>query len=213
MFERRDPDYARQVFINCPFDEDYWPIFQAVVFTVRFCGFTPRCALEESNAGEERLAKILRIISDCHLGIHDLSRKRADSSEGFARFNMPFEMGLFQGAAHFGSMKKAMLVMEEQAHDYKRFISDLSGRDIYHHEKSAAKAISIVRDWLNAQRISEGMPGGREITRLYETFQRSLPKVLRLAQLHKAEIQFPHFINWYELIEHWLDKTGHSSRL
>ena len=55
--------------------------------------------MEADDAGEERLTKIIRIISECRLGVHDLSRKTADAGSGMSRFNMPFEMGIFLGAA------------------------------------------------------------------------------------------------------------------
>jgi hypothetical protein len=42
------------VFINCPFDPPYKPI----TFAVYDCGFFPRAALEEDNAGEVRYHKI-----------------------------------------------------------------------------------------------------------------------------------------------------------
>ena len=40
----RASDPARKVFINCPFDEQYKPLFHAAVFAVIDCGFIPRCA-------------------------------------------------------------------------------------------------------------------------------------------------------------------------
>jgi len=46
MAARRDR-YRQSVFINCPFDNQYWPLFEALVFTVIACEFEPRCALEE----------------------------------------------------------------------------------------------------------------------------------------------------------------------
>lgn len=55
---RRSVSFAASVFINCPFDNEYQPIFEAVVFTVVACGFTPRCALEELDSGTVRLKKI-----------------------------------------------------------------------------------------------------------------------------------------------------------
>jgi hypothetical protein len=39
----------RQIFINCPFDKDYWPLMQALVFAVHACGFAPRCVLLQSK--------------------------------------------------------------------------------------------------------------------------------------------------------------------
>ena len=88
------------VFINCPFDPEYRPIFEAVVFAVHRCGFVARCALEDGDSDVVRIAKILRMIRDCALGIHDLSR--VDAQGKLPRFNMPFELGLFMGARQFG---------------------------------------------------------------------------------------------------------------
>ena len=73
MSGRRDA-FASSVFINCPFDDEYWPTFEALVFTVVACHFNPRCALEELDSGTVRLTKIQRIIQACRFGIHDLSR-------------------------------------------------------------------------------------------------------------------------------------------
>ncbi len=196
--------YLKQVFINCPFDEEYWGMFQAIVFVIHACGLTPRCALEADDAAEERLAKIIRIIHECRLGIHDLSRKGVDTSSGMARFNMPYEMGLFQGACSFGSKKKAMLVMEAVPFDYQRFISDISGRDINHHGNDTRRAIVLIRNWLNAQRIVAPLPGGRALQALFDQFQRDLPECLTNAQLDASEVGFPHFINWSYVVAKWL---------
>ena len=37
------------MFINCPFDAVYEPLFDAIVFAVYDCGFIARCALEEER--------------------------------------------------------------------------------------------------------------------------------------------------------------------
>ncbi len=79
---RRATAYDRQVFINCPFDNEYWPLLKAIVFVIRACGCTPRSALENSDASEERLAKILRIIGDCKFSIHDLLSNTLQIVEG-----------------------------------------------------------------------------------------------------------------------------------
>jgi len=39
---RIDPQFDRNVFINCPFDAAYAPIFEAVVFAVYDAGFYAR---------------------------------------------------------------------------------------------------------------------------------------------------------------------------
>lgn len=64
---------SKDVFINCPFDDSYKPIFQAILFTVYDLGFVARCALEVDDASELRLEKIMRIIGQCRYGIHDIS--------------------------------------------------------------------------------------------------------------------------------------------
>ena len=71
---KRPANFDRNVFINCPFDDQYAPLFNATVFTVHVIGFLSRCALKASNAGQFRLIKILEIISQCKYSIHDLSK-------------------------------------------------------------------------------------------------------------------------------------------
>ena len=94
---------ARDVFINCPFDLTYKPVFWAVVFTVLRSGFSPRCALETDDSSENRLAKIEAIIEECRYGIHDISRTAGDGDPPLPRFNMPLELGLFFGAKRYGN--------------------------------------------------------------------------------------------------------------
>lgn len=175
-----------------------------MVFAIQACGFSPRCALEADDAGEERLAKILRIIAGCHLGVHDLSRKGSDPGSGMSRFNMPYEMGLFQGAAHFGKKKKIMLIMEAEQFDYRRFVSDISGRDISHHGNSPERLITLIREWLSSQRIVGPLPGGLAISLLYRQFLADLPQSLDRRRLHRSEVEFPHFLNWSYLVAEWL---------
>lgn len=58
------PTYYQNVFINCPFDKQYEPLFQAITFTVYFCGFLPKCALSEDDGSQLRLKKFLLLIED-----------------------------------------------------------------------------------------------------------------------------------------------------
>jgi hypothetical protein len=51
------PAYADSVFINCPFDPDYRPIFDALVFVVHDCGYFARCAKEIDDSGVIRIQK------------------------------------------------------------------------------------------------------------------------------------------------------------
>lgn len=80
------------VFINCPFDEEYKPIFYSIVFAVFDCGFNPRCALEVIDAAQVRIDKINNIIEECTFGFHDISRTELDNEFNLPRFNMPLEL-------------------------------------------------------------------------------------------------------------------------
>src|SRR5947208_16908333 len=95
-------DYGRNVFINCPFDDSYKHLFDAAVFAVQAAGFYPRCALEARNSGQNRLYKIMDIISECRFGIHDISRTELTRGN-LPRFNMPLELGLDLGCWRYGS--------------------------------------------------------------------------------------------------------------
>jgi len=91
----KEYSYNDLVFINCPFDNDYQPLFQAIIYTVYFCGFYPTSAMAEDNAMDNRIDKLIRIIGKSKFGIHDISRTEPDSTNNLPRFNMPFELGLF----------------------------------------------------------------------------------------------------------------------
>lgn len=172
--------FENNVFINCPFDEAYAPIFDAIVFAVHDMGFRPRCALEASNAGQFRLEKILSIISECKYSIHDLSRTEPDPDTGLPRFNMPFELGLDLGCKKFGNLKqreKVCLIVDVERYRYQMFISDIAGQDISDHRGDARNAIGAVRNWLRLERdpLMVITPGGRKIAKRYEQFCRDLP--------------------------------------
>ena len=135
---------ARQVFINCPFDAEFVPLFRAMVFTVLACGHEPRCALEEDDGLEIRLHKIMRLIAECALGIHDISRTESDVQHGLPRFNMPFELGLFMGMTKLdkrGRNKRRALILDKERFRYQKFLSDIAGQDIRSHEGDAMKLV------------------------------------------------------------------------
>lgn len=93
---------SNSVFLNCSFTAEYRGIFDAALFAIYDCGFCPRCALEISYGGQNRLQKIYNIVSECHYGIHDISYMELDPSTNLPWFNMPFELGIFLGCKEFG---------------------------------------------------------------------------------------------------------------
>lgn len=153
---------STHVFINCPFDTGYQPIFSAIVFAVYDLGFVARCSLEDDDAGEVRLTKIQRIIEECRYGINDLSTVTLDTVTGLPRFNMPLELGLFLGCKRFGAKNqgnKRTLILDSEQYRYRQFISDISGQDIRAHGGDPERAIRAVRDWLQATSKRQGLAG------------------------------------------------------
>ena len=194
--------YETDVFINCPFDSEYLPIFEAIVFTVYECGFRPRCALEAEDSGAVRVEKILKIIGESRFGIHDLSRTELDSRSGLPRFNMPLELGMFLGATRFGpplQRRKVCLVLDREQYRYQKFISDIAGQDIRSHDGNPQKTIRQVRDWLRAAGGNPMIPGGREISRRYGIFLKGLPAVCHRISLQKEELTYADLTNLIEL--------------
>lgn len=175
---RNRPPYEKSVFINCPFDGRYKHIFDAIVFTVFDCGFIPRSALEAANE-PVRLKRIIQIINSSLYAIHDLSRAGVDSKTGFARFNMPLELGIFLGAREFGdkrNAKKTFLMLDRDRYRYQKFISDLSGMDPEAHNNNPETAIIKVRNWLNNVTNADfNIQSGIIIASRHDKFRKVLP--------------------------------------
>lgn len=193
--ERPASGYAANVFINCPLDSDYQPLFHALVFAVIHCGYTVRCALETEDIGATRIEKIYGPIEECQFGIHDISRIERDAMNDLQRFKMPFELGLFLVATRFGQLahrNKRCLVLEAERYRYQRFLSDIAGQDIRHHDNEPARAVGAVRDWLAASRpkTAKPLPGTTAIMKHYREFQDNLPAMLRAADLKPVELGF-----------------------
>lgn len=195
------------VFINCPFDDQYQPLFEAVVFCVAACGFLPRCTLEQTDAADVRIDNIYSLIGQCNHSIHDISRTEvADQPYQLPRFNMPLELGIFLGAKRFGtrSSQKRCLVMDRAPYRYKRFISDIGGQDIKAHANSRTKAIRHVRDWLQSAPGKAAIPGGKRIWQKYLQFRRELPIIADEAELDSNQLTF---IDYLQLVSTWLERN------
>ena len=167
------PDFARSVFINCPFDEEFKPILQSVLFCIIYLGFTPRIATESSDSGAVRLEKIKQLIVESKYSIHDLSRIQARRRGEHFRLNMPFELGLDYGCRQFsdGDRKtKKILILEEKPYRYQAAISDLAGCDIQSHAANFETAVRKVRNWLVSEATIEA-DGAARILAAYEDFQ------------------------------------------
>jgi hypothetical protein len=199
--------YGRQVFVNCPYDDAYLPLLRALVFTVHACGFRPRLAVEDGGTGSPRLERILELISQCKLGIHDLSRVQVDSVRGLPRFNMPFECGLFVGAQSFGSppqRTKALLLLEARAYRHQRTMSDAAGVDPKVHANSQTRLIACVRTFLAAH-IAPRPLGAAHLRNLYAEFRRAYPTLARnLGHAPDDLLRLDAFADWRWIAADWL---------
>ncbi len=166
------------VFINCPFDESYDGFLYAICFTILYCGFVPRSALESTDAGIVRIEKINSIIEQSNFGIHDLSFTHLDPHNQLPRFNMPFELGLFLGCRRFGGKAhadKRTLIFVSQPYEYQQFISDIAGQDVHVHHGQPNHAVEELRDWLSNHDGTNPLPGHSRIWEAYQTFKRYAP--------------------------------------
>ena len=169
----KDDDFDRNVFVNCPFDEDYDHILQAVLFCLVRFGLKPRIATERSDAGEPRINKILGLIQSSRYSMHDLCRCQARDEGEYYRLNMPFELGLDFGCRRYGGGRlatKVILVLEEQRYRYQAAISDLAGSDIEAHHGDYQLAVRQVRNWLAGMPDFEAI-GAARVLADYEDFQ------------------------------------------
>jgi hypothetical protein len=166
--------YMKNVFLNVPFDSAYRDgEFLIILFTVFDCGFLPRCALEQKDSGKFRLEKIYEIIEKCGLGIHDISFTGIDPNTKCARFNMPFELGIFMALQRYGTpkqKKKRISVLDTKKYGHRKSLSDISGQDIdIYLKKSPKSLIAAVRKFLS-HHTAEVIPGEDEILKRYKHY-------------------------------------------
>lgn len=143
-------DFEKNVFINCPFDEEYYALLRPLLFTILSFGFTPRIAMERTDSGESRISKICQLIESSKYSIHDLSRLQSSKRNEFYRLNMPFELGIEYGCRHFSEnhlSKKKCLILEKERFNYMKALSDLSGVDIKSHKNDPPTLVREVRSW------------------------------------------------------------------
>ncbi|HTM80997.1 hypothetical protein [Asticcacaulis sp.] len=199
---------SEDVFINCPFSDDYDSYFKAILFTVIRSGFNPRCAREDDDGGDVRFEKICRIIEDCKYGIHDISKTELDAASGLPRFNMPLELGLFLGARKYGDAEqilKKTIIFDRDPHRYQQFMSDISGQDIHAHNNDIPQLIIGVAAWLRRASKRKTVPGGTAIADEYAVFMQNLPIMLAARQMQPEDLTYDDDITF---IAEWLVKNA-----
>ena len=199
--------YDVSIFLNVPFDEEYKPIFETLIFAVHDCGFVARSTLESDDATEVRIQKLYQLIAESKYGIHDISRTGLDEKNHLPRFNMPLELGVFLGAKRFGGARhrnKRALVLDREPYRYQKFCSDIAGQDIQTHYNRKREAIRCVRNWLHRGPEVTGriLPSADYIYERYQKFRRQLPKLCNKFGLKAKDLQFN---DYTALIYAWLN--------
>jgi hypothetical protein len=195
---------TNDVFINCPFDDDYSGIFDALIFTIHACGFRPRCTKEIDDGSQTRITKIYSLIAECRYGVHDISRTEPDNENQLPRFNMPLELGIFLGAKQYGGKsheKKRVVTFDIEKYRYQKFISDLAGTDIRAHKNDPLQAISVLRDWLVNVSRRKGVPSGPKIIKLYNIFIAALPAIAKELEFESDKIPY---VDYETVVVNWL---------
>ncbi len=194
------------VFINCPFDDEFEPLFEAIVFVVHASLYRARCALEKDDGSDIRLDRLANLIADCPRSIHDLSRTQPNKS-GLPRFNMPLELGMYLGAKRFGPKvfrRKSALILVEHGYVLPTYASDLGGNDPKAHNNKVLLVIEAVRDYLQSGPKGVPLPGAQAYADGLEAFKQKLPKFLANLKLQEADARpFRKYRNFaYLLVEY-----------
>jgi hypothetical protein len=192
--KRKRPNIAKvsrnlSVFINCPFDPAYEPIFDGIVFATVCCGYAPRCALETSTVAEPRIKRIVQAIRESKYSIHDLCRCKGHGDKNLARFNMPLELGIAM-AERFGTSRPDnwhdWLVLVPKDNLYASFVSDLAGYDPKQIDETAEEIIPAVMSWLSTREDAvEPLPVPRDILALLPRFMEARQELRKKWSSHE----------------------------
>ena len=199
--------FEKNIFVNCPFDDDYRRLLIPVIFTVKYFNYIPRLALESANSGESRIDKIVGLINESKFGIHDLSRIISSDKNEHYRMNMPFELGIDYGCQKFKEgiwKEKKILILEKEKFRYRKALSDLSGSDIKNHDNDPIKIMRAVRDWLVTEELHTGA-SGKKVWDNFNEFHAYLYEKVCVEDGHESvdDVLIPevvsHMSNWFKI--------------
>lgn len=171
--------FNKNVFINCPFDEAYFPLLKALVFTVLYLDIEPHLS-QTISSSNIRVNQIKKLIKISRYGIHDLSRSKALINGDLPRFNMPYELGLDVGASEYGNKTlktKKILILDSERYHYQKVLSDIAGQDIANHNNDPKMLVKRVRDWISTNNTINLTPHS-EIWNAFNQFTDDLTSTL-----------------------------------
>lgn len=193
------------VFINCPFDNYYFPLLKPLLFTLIYIDLVPKIS-ETSDSGEVRLLKIKDLMAVSKYSIHDLSRMEPLKAKDYPRFNMPFECGIDFGLRMSSNdyEAKKFLILEKEQHRYQKVISDISGNDIKAHKNEPEQVVKVIRDWFKPTKPE--IPRHKEIWLAYNEFEFDYEQILREEEYDPKDINSLTFSDIIENMTAWILK-------
>lgn len=199
--------FEKNVFINCPFDDDYRALLKPLLFTICKCGYTPRIASERMDSSEIRLDKIIQIIQESKFSIHDLSRIKSGKKGEYYRLNMPLEIGLDLGCKKFHRepkyQEKKSLILEAERYSVQKALSDLSGADFKCHKGDAETMVESVRTWM-VEVGCKNIPGPNSIWDAYNFFLADLYAHFKSKGFKDSQIDPLPIPEFLEFLRSWL---------
>ncbi len=191
-------------FINCPFDNLYFPLLKPLLLTIIYIDLIPKIS-ETSDSGEARINHIVNLMSISKYSIHDLSRVEKIKKNDYPRFNMPFECGIDFGLkmSNIDSLnEKKFLILEREQFRYKSIISDISGNDIKAHKNDPEQMIKALRDWFKI--TLPKIPRYKVIWLSYAEFEYDFEQILSSEGYDPKDINSLTFTDIIENMTTWI---------
>ncbi len=199
-------DFHSNIFINCPFDDDYTRLLRPLLFSAVRAGLTVRIASEIFDSGVARIHRICDLVRESKYSVHDLSRMRASFEGEIHRMNMPFELGLDIGCRVFSrglrSQKRCLILGTEQ-YEYQKALSDLSNSDIKRHKDQPEDVVRQVRNWFVEVGI-DGVPSGTVIWEQFNEFMADFYQDREAEGFGGKDLQMMPVPEYVGFIEAWI---------
>jgi hypothetical protein len=194
------------VFINCPFDNKYFPLLKSILFTLVYLDLEPKIS-ETTDSGQARLHRITEYMMKSKYSVHDLSRMEPLKENDLPRFNMPFECGIdfgIKASDRIAFKEKQLLILEKEQYRYQKVISDISGNDIKHHKDDPERLIKIIRDWFRPKIGKTPFP--KEIWLAFNEFEFDYEQILVEAGYNPKSIESMEFSEIIENMQSWVSE-------
>lgn len=146
-----------RVFVNCPFDDEYEPLRDALILSCVACGFLPTSANLKGGGGRLRIDRIIEQLKSAHYSIHDLSRSKGEGEYNHARFNMPLELGMAIYRSRLDEPEHDWLALVPDGPTHLLYVSDLGGFDPERYDGSIEQLVLKVVQFLAVQ--DDAAPG------------------------------------------------------